>query len=247
VNHYERLKVSRDAPIEVIRAAYRALAAKHHPDRHTQPQSSHADMAALNAAYETLANASTRATYDAELADAGNSASQDPAPRKRSLWRSTMGLGSDTVPADPPEEEFDESRVDVQWQAPPPTVPDNPWMNRTRLVPLASVLGVVAVAACGWWIRDAFLQMQAEQTLSRHYDDKVQASGGPQRHAAITMTDEELLAEPPPLAGQPAVAATRRVPQENHLLDGTPLTLRQETSLVDPLSLPSAAHVPARP
>jgi hypothetical protein len=32
--HYDNLKVSRDAPIEVIRAAYRSLASKYHPDIH---------------------------------------------------------------------------------------------------------------------------------------------------------------------------------------------------------------------
>ena len=34
--HYDILKVSRDAPIEVIRAAYRVLSLMHHPDRHPE-------------------------------------------------------------------------------------------------------------------------------------------------------------------------------------------------------------------
>jgi len=50
VNHYQRLKVSQDAPAEVIRAAYRALATKLHPDRQgpdTGPQDVlHSEMAA---------------------------------------------------------------------------------------------------------------------------------------------------------------------------------------------------------
>jgi len=46
LDHYERLKISRDAPLEVIRAAYRALAAKHHPDRHGQSEGANTDMAA---------------------------------------------------------------------------------------------------------------------------------------------------------------------------------------------------------
>ncbi|QYD24734.1 J domain-containing protein (plasmid) [Klebsiella quasipneumoniae] len=30
--HYDNLKVSQDAPVEVIQAAYRTLAKKYHPD-----------------------------------------------------------------------------------------------------------------------------------------------------------------------------------------------------------------------
>jgi curved DNA-binding protein CbpA len=31
--HYDNLKVSHDAPVEVINAAYRSLAKKYHPDK----------------------------------------------------------------------------------------------------------------------------------------------------------------------------------------------------------------------
>ena len=31
--HYDNLKVARNAPIEVIRASYKTLSQKHHPDR----------------------------------------------------------------------------------------------------------------------------------------------------------------------------------------------------------------------
>ena len=31
--HYDNLKVAQNAPLEVIRAAYKALSQKHHPDR----------------------------------------------------------------------------------------------------------------------------------------------------------------------------------------------------------------------
>ena len=33
--HYDNLKVARNAPPEVIRAAYKALAQKYHPDRNS--------------------------------------------------------------------------------------------------------------------------------------------------------------------------------------------------------------------
>lgn len=71
MNHYERLKVSPEAPPEVIRAAYRALATKLHPDRQGgdagPTEEAHEAMAALNASYLVLTNAKARAAYDAQL------------------------------------------------------------------------------------------------------------------------------------------------------------------------------------
>ena len=67
--HYDTLKVSRDAPIEVIQAAYRSLARKYHPDRHggSSPERE-AQMKAINAAYEVLSDSTKRAEYDRWLA-----------------------------------------------------------------------------------------------------------------------------------------------------------------------------------
>jgi len=250
VNHYERLKVNPDAPVEVIRAAYRALAAKYHPDRHTQSQSTHAEMVALNAAYEVLADPHTRAAYDAELNEmplAAEGEQAGPASRFQNLWRSTMGFaGMDTVPpAPPPTPDEQGTRVDVQWQPPLPIGAANPWLSRKRLLPLFGALGVLIVITGIWWVRAALLQMEAEQTLSQHYSGGRKSSGtepappGPASRAAANhqgtppamMSDEELLAEPPPLSAQPSLAS-----RSNHLLDGTPLSLRQETHLVDPLA-----------
>jgi len=251
VNHYERLKVNPDAPVEVIRAAYRALAAKYHPDRHTQSQSTHAEMVALNAAYEVLADPHTRAAYDAELNEmplAAEGEQAGPASRFQNLWRSTMGFaGMDTVPpAPPPTPDEQGTRVDVQWQPPLPIGAANPWLSRKRLLPLFGELGVlIMITERIWWVRAALLQMEAEQTLSQHYSGGRKSSGtepappGPASRAAANhqgtppamMSDEELLAEPPPLSAQPSLAS-----RSNHLLDGTPLSLRQETHLVDPLA-----------
>lgn len=71
MNHYERLNVTPDASAEVIRAAYRALATKLHPDRqggNSGPnEEAHEAMAALNASYLILTNAKARADYDVRL------------------------------------------------------------------------------------------------------------------------------------------------------------------------------------
>lgn len=60
MNHYERLKVTQDAPPEVVRAAYRALAQALPHDEHREVR-----LTELNAAYETLINPESRQAYDA--------------------------------------------------------------------------------------------------------------------------------------------------------------------------------------
>lgn len=247
MNHYERLKVNPDAPVEVIRAAYRALAAKYHPDRHTQSQSTHADMVALNAAYEVLADPSTRAAYDAELNDVPpvpDEAQAGPTSRLQNLWRSTMGLaGMETTPPAPlSTTDENDTRVDVHWQPPLPVGVTNPWVSRRRLLPLMGALGVVLLIAGVWWVRAALLQLEAEQTLSQHYSGQQQAAGRRSSgSSSVTMSDEELLAEPPPLPDPSNSLASRG----NHVLDGNPLSLRQDTHLLDPLA--SGASAGARP
>jgi curved DNA-binding protein CbpA len=61
VDPYAVLQVARDAEPEVIRAAFRALARKHHPDFGGDPRR----MAALNEAWNVLGNRDRRAAHDA--------------------------------------------------------------------------------------------------------------------------------------------------------------------------------------
>jgi len=71
VNHYERLKVTQDAPPEVIRAAYRALANRlqaNPPAPGAAADAAQEEMMGLNAAYETLIDPMLRRDYDASLA-----------------------------------------------------------------------------------------------------------------------------------------------------------------------------------
>lgn len=62
--HYDVLGVSRSAPLEVISAAYKALAAKHHPDKGGKPEI----MQRINRAYEVLKDPDKRRAYDRTLA-----------------------------------------------------------------------------------------------------------------------------------------------------------------------------------
>lgn len=61
LSHYDVLEVSRRASQEVIKAAYRALMSRHHPD---QSGGSNRVAQQLNEAYETLTDVAKRAKYD---------------------------------------------------------------------------------------------------------------------------------------------------------------------------------------
>ncbi|HET8748169.1 MAG TPA: DnaJ domain-containing protein, partial [Ramlibacter sp.] len=61
---YDVLRVERDASPERVRAAYRRLAQKYHPDKMPGNANACRAMAALNAAYEVLSDPQRRAEHD---------------------------------------------------------------------------------------------------------------------------------------------------------------------------------------
>lgn len=79
--HYDNLKVARNAPEEVIRAAYRTLSQKHHPDLNQLNPEAAKIMRIINAAYEVLSDPEKRRAHDQwiaqqEMATNGNESSQ---------------------------------------------------------------------------------------------------------------------------------------------------------------------------
>jgi len=66
--HYDNLKVARDAPIEVIRAAYRVLSAKYHPDHNPGNDQAARAMKIINSAYEVLSDPESRHQHDQWIA-----------------------------------------------------------------------------------------------------------------------------------------------------------------------------------
>jgi len=72
-DHYQVLQVDRRADPDVIRAAYRVLARRYHPDHGGDAQL----MIALNDAWDVLGDPSRRVAYDARL---GGSAAQSATP-----------------------------------------------------------------------------------------------------------------------------------------------------------------------
>jgi hypothetical protein len=66
--HYDNLKVSRGAPQEVVRAAYKALSQKYHPDKNPGDEKAARIMAIVNTAYGALSDPVRRKEHDEWIA-----------------------------------------------------------------------------------------------------------------------------------------------------------------------------------
>lgn len=62
--HYDNLKVTRNAPPEIIRAAYKALSQKYHPDKNIGKSDATRVMTILNGSYEILSDPKKRLEHD---------------------------------------------------------------------------------------------------------------------------------------------------------------------------------------
>lgn len=69
MNHYDSLEIHERASPEVVRAAYRSLIQRFHPDRRPDDPEAAARAAALTQAYEVLSDPVRRADYDRWLAE----------------------------------------------------------------------------------------------------------------------------------------------------------------------------------
>jgi curved DNA-binding protein CbpA len=63
--HYDNLKVARDAPPEVIRAAYKTLCKKFHPDHHQNNPTMTKTFQLISVAYGVLSDPTSRREHDA--------------------------------------------------------------------------------------------------------------------------------------------------------------------------------------
>ncbi len=79
VTHYDTLKITRDAPPEVIQAVYKALAQKYHPDKNLNNPEAVRMMQMVIASYKVLADDAKRKEHDAWVTK------QLPPPPKRAL------------------------------------------------------------------------------------------------------------------------------------------------------------------
>jgi len=83
-DHYSTLGVARDAAPEVIKAAYRALAKKYHPD---SPGGTAERFRAINAAWQVLCDAKLRERYDRSTSSSATpTSSNTEAPSRATLF-----------------------------------------------------------------------------------------------------------------------------------------------------------------
>lgn len=67
LNYYEILEITQDASQEVIKAAYKALVKKFHPDNINRKRDENRTIEEINMAYEVLSNPEQRKIYDMNL------------------------------------------------------------------------------------------------------------------------------------------------------------------------------------
>ncbi|MGZ6267571.1 MAG: J domain-containing protein, partial [Candidatus Limnocylindrales bacterium] len=112
---YEVLQVRPSADPEVVRAAYRVLARKYHPDHGGDPT----QMVALNDAWDVLGDPVRRAAYDASRAEAR--LARDSSRN----WPSAAGTTARAAPPDGPLEgqSGTTGTTDTNRAGPPPGRP----------------------------------------------------------------------------------------------------------------------------
>ncbi len=114
--HYDNLKIARNAPPEVVKAAYRVLAQKYHPDKHPGNRDAIRVMALVNESYGVLSDPARRKQHDEWIELEERSAA--PAPQERQ---------TDTAkpePTPPP------SRPRWNYEQPPRQTRDPNWEAR---------------------------------------------------------------------------------------------------------------------
>lgn len=258
MNHYERLKVTQDAPPEVIRAAYRTLANRLHPDRQLGGSdadgASHDQMALLNAAYEVLIDPVLRRDYDATLAPVRVSEARPPREAARAA-----GLDG-AVPSS-----VGDSQLERPWLGVTGPAPKTSWAPGPRHIYAGVGVGALLILAVvfGLWQMgaeehplDRAISAEVARQPGIGADDltpagqttTVAAANAPRRPTVeelSRMSDEELVEALPALDGRPAPrtqaaggvgSAQKVVARGPHMLDGAPIRLRVETQLVDPLA-----------
>ena len=81
--HYDNLKVARNAPPEVIRAAYKTLSQKFHPDRNPGNAEAARIMAIINTSYEVLSDPDKRQEHDLWVAQQERASAQAAKPNNQ--------------------------------------------------------------------------------------------------------------------------------------------------------------------
>ena len=89
--HYDNLKVARNAPPEIIRAAYKSLAHKYHPDRNQNDPGALRIMTLINIAYEELSDPLKRKLHDVWIKEQEKSQQHNNSPKNSAVNNKTEG------------------------------------------------------------------------------------------------------------------------------------------------------------
>jgi curved DNA-binding protein CbpA len=88
--YYDNLKIVRTAPTEVIRAAYRAMAQKYHPDLNPAPDAARV-MKLVNEAWEVLSDPKRRAEHDIWIASQEQSTQEQTSQGRSQQYTNSSG------------------------------------------------------------------------------------------------------------------------------------------------------------
>jgi hypothetical protein len=140
-DHYEVLGLSPDAPDEVVRAAYRALAGKYHPDRNPGDRNAELKLKRLNAAFHVLGNPEKRKQYDelTQSPEAGDESPPEPPKNDPPRWKVPEEESAPPQPRWKVPGEDHRQRSDARTQSAVP--------NPTRAVKVAASVGARAFVA----------------------------------------------------------------------------------------------------
>lgn len=143
--HYDNLHVTRDAPAEVVRAAYQALASKLHPDRNPDDPQAESAMKLVNAAYDVLADPIKRAQHDRWIAQM-EARTQADGPRHALVMRrpdaDEPGAAGDAASDEP--HSIDPVAAEVPRQR------ANNGRHGGTIVALAGALGLALIGGAVW-------------------------------------------------------------------------------------------------
>lgn len=157
---YDRLTVSRDASPEVIRAAYRALSQRHHPDRNPGDASAARAMQAINDAYAVLSDAQRRRAYDASLSNSLANAA------------TSISSSSKSIPA---------QRESAHTRPHEPALPQpRRWMAALALLVVVPLIG----AGAGLWHAPQSRQAVEPGAPVPHVEWRIHGVDSQPRHAA---------------------------------------------------------------
>ena len=164
---YKTLGVTPEAEDFVIRAAYKALAQRYHPDRlDGLPEQAHQKMSAINRAYETLGDPTKRKEYDdlwrsSRVRSKGNrQAKGETDSRKPSRPKHTSPEAEGR-----PQPKPKASANNEPTPKPSPPEEESSWFNWQSALTFAAIILVINLSKS--WVSESTYKSVAQQVVSQ--------------------------------------------------------------------------------